>query len=146
MARSAEVGSAAPERVLMDPDLASALFAFVTTFSGRCHLRAVCRSLLACSRAPENWKRIDLGTVCTEWRVIDSDDGTLYTRMGLESLTVALQVPSDMPVGRPVLRVGPHLMELDLTNSLIKLGVLRDAFKACGATLLRLDVTGVCFW
>ena len=109
-------------------------------------MRAVCHSLLASSRAPENWKRLDLGTVCTEsaWRVLDSDDGTLMTRTALESLTATLRVPSDMSVGR--LRVSPQLVELDLTRSLVKLGVLRDAFKACGGSLLRLDMTGVRFW
>jgi len=134
--------------VLMDPDLGCALFAEIPTFAGRCRLRAVCQSLLACSRAPGIWKHLDLGEVCTEgaWHVINCDDGSLFTRAAMESLAVTLRVPSDVRCSRSVLPVGPQLVELKLTGSLVKLGMLRDAFAACGGTLLRLGLTGVRFW
>ena len=147
------------QRVLRDPDLLGALVAFVTTLSGRCRLRAVCGTIHETLRAPEHWRSLNLGHMATEdrWRVlwllargVAEHDAGLFSCESVESLALTLQLPAQAPDSLPdfcrALSLSfPHLVELDLTGSRVRIGMLHSAFKSCGHSLRRLDLTQVAF-
>ena len=146
------------QRVLRDPDLLGALVAFVTTLSGRCRLRAVCGTIHETLRAPEHWRSLNLGYMATEdrWRVlwllargVAEHDAGLFSCESVESLALTLQLPAQAPDSLPdfcrALSSFPQLVELDLTGSRVRIGMLHSAFKSCGHSLRRLDLTQVAF-
>ena len=144
------------QRVLRDQDLLGALVAFVTTLSGRCRLRAVCRTIHETLRAPEHWRSLNLGYMATEdsWRVLwllarGVAEPGLFSCESVESLALTLQLPAQAPDSLPdfcrALSLFPRLVELDLTGSRVRIGMLHSAFKSCGHSLRRLDLTQVAF-
>lgn len=151
----------------LDDELLGIIFTRLRAFRERLAFRASSRELRRVASDPAHWRRLLLrkehgespncvplatGRVCALSEGVfpraDVEALCLRTELHLEHVAHLEPSPGPGPFLRPspsldaALRF-PRLVELDLADSAVSLGMLRAAFECCGATLRRLDISGL---